>query len=373
MPNIFGLVLTLLVTVMQLYVFSRAASVPLIRRHVPLRHLAWLAVITWAAFVATRLFAFGTAGAIGEAFEAFGMIWLGTLFLLCLAVLVVDVGTGFGLLWRRGAPSLRGGALIAGVVLAAIALVQGLRAPVVGDYPVYLADLPREADGTVIVALSDLHLDGPFGLRWLRARVAQVQAQHPDVIVLLGDVFEGHGPPAPELLAALRALSAPLGVWAVLGNHEFHGSGGAAEAWYEAAGFRPLRNAWVALRPGLVLAGLDNPAHGGRPSRTPAAVAGALAGRPAGATILRAHAPLAVDVVAGSAVDLMLFGHTHGGQLWPFGYLIRQFFPLYSGRYQVSGTTVIVSRGMGTWGPPMRLWQPGEILRVTLRRAPAAD
>ncbi len=63
----------------------------------------------------------------------------------------------------------------------------------------------------------------------------------------------------------------------------------------------------------------------------------------------------------------MLSGHTHGGQLWPFGYLVRRRYPLFEGRYRVGAMTVILSRGAGTWGPRMRLWRPGEILHVTLR------
>ncbi|MFA6972832.1 MAG: hypothetical protein WC208_15730, partial [Gallionella sp.] len=59
-------------------------------------------------------------------------------------------------------------------------------------------------------------------------------------------------------------------------------------------------------------------------------------------------------------------GHTHGGQIWPFGYLVMQRFPMIEGRYESAGMTTLVSRGTGTWGPRMRLWQPAEILRVTL-------
>ena len=62
----------------------------------------------------------------------------------------------------------------------------------------------------------------------------------------------------------------------------------------------------------------------------------------------------------------MLSGHTHGGQIWPFDYFVQPLYPLFEGRYEVNGMTVIVSRGTGTWGPRMRLWSPSEILRVTL-------
>jgi predicted MPP superfamily phosphohydrolase len=95
-------------------------------------------------------------------------------------------------------------------------------------------------------------------------------------------------------------------------------------------------------------------------------LAKALTGRPSGATVLLSHAPLQTDFAAGNGVDLMISGHTHGGQIWPFGYLVRQRFPLLEGSYQIGDMMLVVSRGTGTWGPRMRLWHPAEILRLTL-------
>ena len=96
-------------------------------------------------------------------------------------------------------------------------------------------------------------------------------------------------------------------------------------------------------------------------------IAQALEGRPPGATILLSHTPWQAERIAGAGVGLMLSGHTHGGQIWPFGYLVRSRYPLLEGRYEVDRMPVLVSRGTGTWGPRMRLWRAGEILRVTLR------
>ena len=70
---------------------------------------------------------------------------------------------------------------------------------------------------------------------------------------------------------------------------------------------------------------------------------------------------------AAAGANLMLSGHTHNGQLWPFNYLVRMKCPLLGGRYEIEGMTVIVSRGAGAWGPRMRLWCPSEFLRITLR------
>jgi predicted MPP superfamily phosphohydrolase len=185
-------------------------------------------------------------------------------------------------------------------------------------------------------------------------------------VVLLGDIIEGHGQTQEELLPIFRRLSAPLGVWAVYGNHESYGRGNSNTSLLEEAGFRVLRDCWVEVRPGLVLAGVDNLSAGRRFGQEGDHISKALADRPPGATILLSHMPLQADRAANAGAGLMLCGHTHGGQIWPFSYLVQHAYPLLGGRYEVDGMTVIVCRGTGTWGPRMRLWRPGEILRVTL-------
>ena len=131
--------------------------------------------------------------------------------------------------------------------------------------------------------------------------------------------------------------------------------------------FQVLRDRWAALRPGLVLAGVDD-LRGSRQARKGSdTILKALSDRPPGATIFLSHRPSGADAAAGAGVGLMLCGHTHGGQIWPFGYVVRRTYPMLAGRYEVDGMTVIVCRGAGTWGPRMRLWRRGEILRVTLR------
>jgi predicted MPP superfamily phosphohydrolase len=364
--DVFGIILIFAVTLMQGYVFWRAASVPFVRRRISQNRLIGIGVTLWALFLLGRVIGPDNAGDMVATLEFFSMSWMAMLFLMSVALFAVEAATGFGFFLTRFGPDLRGAALVAGGVLSVVALIQGVRAPVVQSYDVYLAGLPGELDGTVIVALSDLHLGSVLGERWLVARIEQAQAEQSDVVVLLGDVFEGHGAPAKELLVALRHLSAPQGVWAVLGNHEFHATHNDNTALFEAAGVHLLRNTWVKLRTGLVLAGVDDLASSNETGEDGASLARILKGRPSGSTILLSHVPLPAAVVAGKEVDLMLSGHTHGGQVWPFGYLIRQRYPLFEGRYELGGMTAIVSRGTGTWGPRMRLWQPGEILRVTL-------
>jgi predicted MPP superfamily phosphohydrolase len=363
---VFGIILTSVFTLMHVYVFWRAASVPVVKSHVPQKFLIVAGVLLWAVFYLGRIYGHHGTDALGRMLEWTGMNWMAVVFLTTVCLLAVDLVTGFGFLLPRLAPPLRGLALAAGGVLSMIALVQGLRPPVVQHYDVYLSDLPDEMNGAVLVGLSDLHLGSLLGQEWLAARVAQVQAERPDLVVLLGDIFEGHGRPDDGLLSVMRRLSAPLGVWAVPGNHESYGGQNLQTSVIGKAGFEMLRNRWIEVRPGFVLVGVDDLTSIRRSGQRRDPMTKALAGRPPGATVLLSHTPWQAEEAAKAGVDLMLSGHTHGGQIWPFGYVVKRYYPLIGGRYEVAGVTVIVCRGTGTWGPRMRLWRRGEILRVTL-------
>lgn len=363
----FGFVLIFAITLMHLYVFWRAASVPVFKRYVSGKLLIGAGLLLWAVFVLGRIYGHQGTGLLAKSLEFLGMNWMAVLFLVFVCLFTVDLVSGFGFLVPRLAPSLRGIAVVAGVVLSLVALFQGLRPPVVQNYEVYLSGLDDEMDGTVIVAMSDLHIGTLLDKRWLEARVAQVQAEQPDLVVLLGDLFEGHGKPQGELLPVLRRLSAPLGVWVVPGNHEFHHRDDGSALLIEKAGFQLLSNRWAEVRPGLIMAGIDDLTAMHRSGKGGDPISKTLVGRPPGATILLSHTPWQAGKAAKAGVGLMLSGHTHGGQIWPFDYLVKRVYPLLEGRYEVEGMTVIVCRGTGTWGPRMRLWRPSEILRLKLR------
>lgn len=362
----FGGILIFLVTVMHIYVFWRAASVPLVKRHIPGKALLGLGVVLWLVFFSGRMFGHGSSGVPAGMVELVGMTWMAVLFLTAVSLFAIEIVTAFGFLIPRLVPTLRGLALLIGGILSMIALVQGLRPPEVYNYEVYLSGLPPEMDGKVLVAMSDLHIGSQLGKSWLEARVAQVRNQRPDLVVLLGDLFEGHGLPQGDLIPVLRSLSAPLGVWAVPGNHEFHGGSNTGLSLIQAAGINVLLNRWVEIRPGLLLGGIEDLTADRRAGRNSDPLSKALADKPQGATILLSHTPREYKKAAKAGVGLMLSGHTHGGQIWPFGYLVQHSYPLLEGRYEVEHMTVIVCRGTGTWGPRMRLWHTGEILRVTL-------
>ncbi len=366
---VFLIVILAVWTLMHAYVVWRLWSVPLLAAAGAHRVLLAAALVLWLfsplALVLSRV----RPKFAPVPLEFVAAAWMGVLFLLLCALLVVDVVTAGGLLLPRLAPTMRGWALVIAALLSLIGLVQGLRSPRWWDYEVRLAGLPAERDGTVLVAVSDIHLGTLIGERWMARLVDRVNAMKPDLVVVDGDLVDGNVGEVKPLLPVLKRLRAPLGVWAVTGNHEWYAGIDRSVQLLEEAGYTVLRDRWAEVVPGLVFAGVDDLTARRQFGQLDHPVEKALAGRPAGATVLLSHSPLNADAAAAAGAGLMLSGHTHDGQIWPFGYLVRFVYPLLGGRYEVNGMSVIVCRGTGTWGPRMRLWRPSEIVRITLRTA----
>ena len=366
----FAIFLTLALSIwglLHLYVFFRLSSVPWVENHVSQRNLIITGVMLWLSYVFARMVGAWCVEVVAYPLEFLASTWMGILFLVFAAFLVVDGVTLGGAVLTPWAPHLRAGALGIVLMLAVIAQIQGLRAPVVTHHVLNLPGLPARLDGSTMIAISDLHLGRLLGEHWLQGRIAQIDALKPDVIVAVGDVVDGNSSQLEPLIPVLGTLKAPLGVWAVSGNHEFYEGLEHSLGILDRAGWRVLRDESVAVTPGLVFSGVDDltARPGGTKEEDP--LGKALSERPEGATILLSHSPMLARRAAELGAQLMLSGHTHAGQIWPFNYLVRLRYRQVSGRYDVEGMPVIVGRGTGTWGPRMRLWQRSEILHLTLR------
>jgi uncharacterized protein len=360
--RMYGIYMTLASLALLAYVMWRASSLPLLKK-TPRRAFLPAVLLLVLVIVSERWLGHGSHGSWASLPIFVSWTLVGTVFLVFTCLFPVDLLFGLGRFFPRHAARARGWAMLAGCLLALLALFQGLRPPLVVSYEVRLPGLPVALDGTRLACISDLHLGPLIGPGWLEARVEQIRALKPGMVLVLGDIFEGHGESAAAYLPILDKLSAPLGVWAVDGNHEMNGhrpkgaSGGAP--------LPTLRDQTVQPAPGLFLAGRRSRHHPGwEETRTVWNPDGRHA---PGAMILMTHVPVAAEAAARSGVGLMLAGHTHGGQLWPLSIVTRMINPLVAGRYEIEGMTLLVTRGAGTWGPRMRLWRPGEIMLVTLR------
>jgi len=351
-----------------LYVGWRVWSLPLFANTAGHRALLVAMAVGYVSYPLGRiLFNHGAPG-LGTLIEYAGAVWMGVLILLVPALGLVDLVTIFGLVLKPWVVGLRAAAVGIAVILAVVAWVGGQMRPRTVDLDLELSNVPSEADGLIIVQLSDLHLGNLIGARRLLSVIEQIDRMRPDVVVITGDLIDSDAGAVERLVPVLRELTAPKGVYAVLGNHEYYAGVERSRQLIRDAGFTLLDNAAAEVVPGLWVAGVADHGGGRQTGELVADLEAALVGVPPdSAVVLLQHTPGNEDAAAATGIGLMLNGHTHGAQIWPAHYLVRRVFPHIAGVRQVDGMTQVVCRGAGRWGPPMRLLAPSEICRIRLR------
>jgi predicted MPP superfamily phosphohydrolase len=244
-------------------------------------------------------------------------------------------------------------------------------APVV-NVEVPLADLPKELEGFTIAQISDIHIGQTIKRNFVAAIVDRVNRLNADMIAITGDVVDGSVPDLAQHTEPLARLESRHGTYFVTGNHEYYSG---VHAWIrelERLGAKALMNEHVVLDhdgAALTVAGVTDwsahhfdPAHKSDPH---AAGKGAPAHAP---KVLLAHQPRSAHIAEAAGYHLQLSGHTHGGQFWPWNFLVRLQQPFTAGLGRLGRMWVYTSRGTGYWGPPMRFGVPSEITLIRLVR-----
>lgn len=271
--------------------------------------------------------------------------------------------------WVKGLAGAAAIGIVATLVLGAIGYREAVSVPIVRHARMALPDWPTGAPPVRIALLSDVHVGSVTMSPARLARVvAQVNALHPDLVVIAGDFVNGHAigearADMPSLTATLKALHAPLGIVAVLGNHDHWTGAGAVTAALRAANIPVLANGATQRGP-LTIVGIDDAASG---HADPAAAFRSAAGL-GGARVALTHSPDIIPHLPPSAAALVLAGHTHCGQLVVFGrglVMKRPFSPyrLYDPHYRCGvvrdgAQTTIVTAGVGSGSAPLRLGAP---------------
>jgi hypothetical protein len=318
-------------------------------------------------------------------------VWMGVMVVILMLLLIVDLAKLGRWLYRRFAPAkeienperrlfmTRGvglGILAVTAVVTGISVRGALREPGVRRVRVILPDLPPALDGLVIAQITDLHVGEVIQRPFVEAVVSRINGIGADLIVSTGDLVDGTVAHLSPHVAPLGALRSRLGTFFVTGNHEYYSGVGPWIDEVTRLGMRVLRNERITLGEGdarFDLAGVDDSGTGrGRyPKGHGADVAKALSnpvpGRP---VILLAHQPKEIFAATKHGASLVLSGHTHGGQIWPFRHLVGFAQPYIDGLHHHDAKTwIYVSRGTGFWGPPLRFLTPSEITRIELRRS----
>lgn len=253
---------------------------------------------------------------------------------------------------------------VTATLAAGIAARSAVGDPSVRTVTISLPGIPRTAVGMRIALVSDLHLGSVLGGDFCRSVVDLVNAQNPDVVLLVGDLTDGPVTELAEDLRPLADLRSADGTFFVTGNHEFYFDPDGWLGFIPQLGIRVLANEGVQLR-GLLLAGVHDIA--GRPSGRGPDMDAALSTRREGQpVILMSHSPNLVDDAVDRQVELMVSGHTHGGQFYPAALAIAASSRALSGWYSFGPTQVFVTNGAGFWGPIARLGAPPDITIIEL-------
>jgi predicted MPP superfamily phosphohydrolase len=309
-------------------------------------------------------------------FAYVGYTWMGFMFLFFAASFTVDVWrflvyVAEGVLKTDLAPvkvSARQAfflPLIAAVLTAGYGITEAMN---IRTETIVLKS-PKITRPIRIVQISDVHL----GLLIRETRLARilkkVVAASPDILVSTGDLVDGQTDSLNGVSSLLTEIKAPLGKYAVTGNHEFYAGLGRSLEFMNQAGFRVLRGEGASVSGLINIAGVDDPVVRGYGQSPGVPERQLLSALPKDKfTLFLKHRP-DVEQSSEGLFDLQLSGHAHKGQLFPFTLVVRLVFPRIAGLYRVaSGSLLYVSRGTGTWGPPIRFLAPPEVTVIDLRK-----
>jgi len=280
---------------------------------------------------------------------------------------------------RRFFARVAAGTAVLGAGTVSVAGVRSalmdLRTP---EVVVRLPRWPAALSGYRVAVLSDLHLGPTLKTRFCRRVVDVTNRLRPDLVVITGDLVDGTVSQIGNQVRPLADLRARHGVFFVTGNHEYYSGVDEWLAYLPHLGVTVLGNSMASIggrhrTNGFDLVGIyDFRAKWFRPDQAPnpkAAVQGRRTDEER-AMILLAHQPVQVHSATAIHPDLQISGHTHGGQIWPWGYVVRLSQPYIAGLHQWDAQTqVFVTRGTGFWGPPIRFLAPAEIPVLVLVRS----
>jgi hypothetical protein len=291
------------------------------------------------------------------ALEAIACFWMGLGLLLLTCLLVYEIINLFVIVFRlRPIPKPRAGYIvsIATIVLTVYSMINAM------FINITTVDIgaPVNMD---IVQLCDIHL-GSTSKKFLSRVIEKTNTLDPDAVLITGDLIDSRSELKAGALSILNDFNAP--VFLTTGNHERYTGIWQIEDFLKAmTKVKFLRNEFVDFQ-GLQLIGIDD--H----DKTDQ-VAAKLAELKLDSekySILMYHRPVGFAAAAEYGVDLMLSGHTHNGQIFPFNFFVRRSFPYTMGLFKKPGALLYVSQGTGTWGPAMRLGSKNQITLLKLRK-----
>ncbi|MFP4084119.1 MAG: metallophosphoesterase [Desulfonatronovibrio sp.] len=304
-------------------------------------------------------------------FWQFTFTWLAVIFYLFLFQLVVlavklMLWPFIKHVWPKISFAVGGLVILCSGLIVIYGFYEASRPVQVTGYKFETSEVPEDVR---LVFLSELHLGVQNSCRRLERLIELIDEQEADLVVFGGDVFNDHLEWMEDEAVQLEKLSAPLGKFAVLGNHEFYAGLEESLDLFRQAGITIIDDEHIYLDElNLVLTGVTDPARHASPRDHQERVVRRLVRDivPGKFNTLVSHRPWGFDYAAQSGVDLQLAGHTHNGQIFPFRYFVKTQFQYVYGLYASKESSLVVTSGAGSWGPPIRVLAPAEITVIDI-------
>lgn len=226
-------------------------------------------------------------------------------------------------------------------------------------------DNPLQNKQLKIVAASDIHLGNSIDIKMLRKYVQMINDQQPDIVLLLGDITDRSANPLSEqnMKSVLENIHAPLGVYAIRGNHEFYsGKPDEIAGYLQSSGIHVLIDSAFLVNNSFYVIGRDDRTNSNR--KTLKELTQGL--DPNIPKILLDHQPYQLEEAQQNKIDLQLSGHTHDGQFFPGNLFTEMIFELGHGYLKKGKTHFYVSSGLGIWGPQFRIGTKSELVTIKL-------
>lgn len=372
----FGVVITLY-TLLTLYIFSRGVQVFAAGTHSRTLFI-WSFWLLAASYPLARIVERIWLSPFSDVLTWIGSFWLALFFYLLLATVLIDIlrlvnwiVPFFHLLspnpsGLRSITAMVTLAVVGGIVIAGHINALSTR---VTHYQLHISKKGPASGKLRVVAVSDIHLGTLIGPRRLDKLTQLVALQHPDLILFAGDLVDEDLAPVirHDLGKYLRRFQAPMGVYAITGNHEYIGGAEKAVTYLSDHGLTLLRDTAVLVDDAIYIVGRedrDRSRFAGKNRKNLQEVSALV--DPSKPVILLDHQPYNLQQAVEQGFDLQISGHTHHGQLWPLNYITSAIFELSKGYTRKGKTHFIVSTGYGTWGPPVRTGNRPEIVVADL-------
>ncbi|NTW32948.1 MAG: metallophosphoesterase [Bacteroidetes bacterium] len=331
----------------------------------------------FAAYILSRFLQKYSFDKISEILTWVGSFWIGAMFYFFLIIVLLDILNLINnffevipidkFLAHSIYDQLIGAASFLFVALLMIFGFLKARKPILKRIRINISKKVKGIKEINIVAVSDIHIGLLVKHQMVNRLVKIIKKQKPDIVLFVGDIIDEDLKPVIKfnLGEPLKTINAPLGVYAVTGNHEFIGGKISSVKYLESLGIKVLQDEVIKIADAFYLAGRFDKDIGLFTKNKRKELAELLKEtNPEYPIILLDHQPFKISKAIENGVDLQISGHTHNGQIWPLNYLTKAIFDLSTGYKQIDNTHFYVSTGFGTWGPPIRIGNKPEVVNI---------